>query len=121
MTENGDSVVEETIEKALAMQNAGYSIGLFGVLHPAQKEIILAAQKRCRDLGLDFRTKEFLGQYQGRLHGTYRYPKAVGGLVGSEVPVLDPIAYIGEPGEDIEGSPTPRVIREEEEVPEGAR
>jgi hypothetical protein len=78
--------LERTIEKALAMQDRGYSIGLFGVLHPDQEDIILAAQEKCRAVGLDFRTKEFLGFHEGRLYGQYRYPEAVTG--GSHEPVM---------------------------------
>ncbi len=71
--------LERTMEKALTLQERGYSIGLFGVLHPDQAEIILAAQEKCRAAGLDFRTKEFLGFHEGRLHGHYLFPEAVMG------------------------------------------
>ena len=27
-------------------------------------------------MGIDFRIKEFLGEYQGKLYGTYKYPQA---------------------------------------------
>jgi hypothetical protein len=71
--------LERTIEKTLTMQERGYSIGLFGVLHPDQEDIILAAQEKCRSVGLDFRTKEFLGFHEGRLYGHYLFPDAVMG------------------------------------------
>jgi MoaA/NifB/PqqE/SkfB family radical SAM enzyme len=71
--------LERTMEKVLAMQEQGYSIGLFGVLHPDQEDVILAAQEKCRGAGIDFRTKEFLGFHEGRLHGHYLYPEAVMG------------------------------------------
>jgi len=65
-------------EKVLTLQQAGYSIGLWGVMHPLQSEIILKAQEYCKGLGIDFRQKEFLGEYEGRMYGTYRYPGACG-------------------------------------------
>src|SRR3990167_6709185 len=52
--------LEETIQKTLKLQEAGFSVGIWGVTHPAQEDIILEAQKKCKALGIDFRTKEFL-------------------------------------------------------------
>lgn len=66
------------IGRVLKMQRAGFSIGIFGILHPAFEHDILKAQQRCIDLGIDFRTKEFLGEFKGRVYGTYLYPEAIG-------------------------------------------
>jgi len=68
--------LEPLVEKTLKLQRAGFSIGIWGVLHPSQEEEILRAQKYCKDLGVDFRLKEFLGEYNGKLYGTYRYEGA---------------------------------------------
>lgn len=68
--------LDETIQKTLKMLEAGFSIGIWGVLHPQQKDMILKAQGKCKRLGIDFRTKEFLGEYRGRLYGTYLYEGA---------------------------------------------
>lgn len=90
----------ETIEKTLTLLRNGYSIGLFGVLHPEQKGAILRAQQQCRQAGIDFRTKEFLGTYRGRLYGTYRYPQGLDGdhpqtvwCRASEL-LVDPAGYV---------------------------
>lgn len=64
------------VEKVLKLQNAGYSIGIWGVMHPSQEKEILEAQKYCQGLGIDFRFKEFLGEYQGKMYGTYKYEGA---------------------------------------------
>lgn len=72
--------LEETIRKTLRLLDAGFSIGVWGILHPQQKDLILKAQKRCRELGIDFRTKEFLGTYKGKLYGTYLYDDACIGI-----------------------------------------
>lgn len=69
--------LRELIEKVKKLQKAGFSIGIYGVLHPAFDKKILEAQEQCRNLGIDFRTKEFLGVYKGKLYGTYRYHDAV--------------------------------------------
>lgn len=65
------------VNKTLAMQNAGFSVGIWGVMHPNQKIKIKTAQKICKSKGIDFRTKEFLGEHGGKLYGQYRYPGAV--------------------------------------------
>ena len=71
--------------KVLRMQNAGFSIGIWGVMHPSQKKKIKAAQKICKDKGIDFRTKEFLGEHNGKLYGQYRYPEAISKKDGNSV------------------------------------
>ena len=68
------------LKKAIRMQRAGFSIGIFAVLHPRFKRDISEAKKKCTLSGVDFRTKEFLGVYEGRLYGTYLYPGSVGAL-----------------------------------------
>jgi hypothetical protein len=68
--------LDDTIERVLKMQNGGYSIGIWSVLHPYYEKDVLNAQKRCKGLGIDFRTKEFLGEYEGRLCGSYKYEEA---------------------------------------------
>ena len=71
--------LEPLVEKVLRMQGGGYSMGLWGVLHPAHEAEILRAQAYCTSLGIDFRTKEFLGEYGGLLHGAVKYPGACDG------------------------------------------
>jgi len=68
--------LDDTISRVLKMQDAGFSIGIWGVLHPIQKDEILEAQEKCKKLGIDFRTKEFLGDYDGELYGTYKHEGA---------------------------------------------
>ncbi len=70
--------LDKTMVKVLELQKRGYSIGLFGVLHPLQEQIVLEAQRKCQDAGIDFRTKEFLGVHDGRLYGHYLYPDGIG-------------------------------------------
>ncbi len=69
--------LEPLIKKVLKMQEAGFRIGVYGILHPYWKDHILKAQEKCLKLGIDFRTKEFLGEYQGKIYGTYKYPDAI--------------------------------------------
>jgi len=69
--------LDPLIKKVLKMQEAGFSIGIWGVLHPYWEKHILEAQEKCKKLGIDFRTKEFLGEYKGKMYGTYKYPDAI--------------------------------------------
>lgn len=68
--------LDETIKKTLKMLEADFSIGIWGLMHPAYEKIILEAQDKCQKLGIDFRLKDFLGEYNGNLYGTYRYEGA---------------------------------------------
>lgn len=70
--------LNKLIEKVLKMQKNGFSIGITGILHPQFKKEVLDSQKRCLDLGIDFRTKEFLGYFDNILYGSYLYPDALG-------------------------------------------
>lgn len=65
------------LEKTIWMKNKGYSICIFGILHPRDKEEILRAQKEASINDVEFRTKEFLGVYEGKLYGTYLYEGSV--------------------------------------------
>ncbi len=69
--------LKPTVEKAQRLLDAGFSIGIWGVLHPTWKEEILRAQDECSKKGIDFRTKEFLGEEDGEYYGQFRYDGAI--------------------------------------------
>lgn len=92
--------IETLAPKVLALLEAGYSIGIWGVLHPDTEAEVLRAQHYCAARGIDFRTKEFLGTYEGRLYGSYRYPDACNGHKGKRVNCRTSELLIG-PGGDI--------------------
>lgn len=71
--------LEPLLEKVTVLIRHGYSIGVYGVLHPSYADTVLSAQKRAVKMGIDFRTKEFLGEFDGKLHGPFKHPEAVGG------------------------------------------
>lgn len=62
--------------KVIMLQDAGFSIGVWGVAHPTLQAHIKEAQAYCLGLGIDFRIKEFLGEHEGRMYGTYRFEGA---------------------------------------------
>jgi len=59
------------------MQYKGYSVGLFAVEHPDTN--LDYVKKLSKQLGIDFRTKEFLGIWRNTLWGEYKYPDAICG------------------------------------------
>ena len=65
--------LSEIKEKVLALLRNDYSVGIWAVDHPAWQDDIRRARVECRSAGIDFRIKEFLGVYQGRKYGTYKY------------------------------------------------
>lgn len=65
------------IKKVLTLMDKGFKVGVYGVLHPAYKDIILKAQEICLNKEIDFRTKPFLGFYKGKLYGEYKYPEGL--------------------------------------------
>jgi len=71
--------IEELISRVLRMKEAGFSMGVYGILHPEFELLIREAQMKCRNVGIDFRTKEFLGEFEGVAFGKYRYSGAVSG------------------------------------------
>ncbi|MFN0056921.1 MAG: radical SAM protein [Planctomycetota bacterium] len=77
----GQNKIEELIQKTLRMTELGFRVGLYGVLHPSQRDEVLRQQERALALGIDFRTKEFLGVDGDEVHGHYRYPDSMSGKI----------------------------------------
>jgi MoaA/NifB/PqqE/SkfB family radical SAM enzyme len=77
----GQNNINDLIKKTFKLQDAGFRIGLYSVEHPDPKikGHILETQKMCINMGLDFRLKEFLGDYNGKLFGTFKYKNCVNG------------------------------------------
>ncbi len=66
------------VKKVLKLQEAGFSIGIWSVLHPVQDATVREARRYAEGFGIDFRFKEFLGEYKGKLYGQYLYEGACG-------------------------------------------
>lgn len=77
----GQNDINDLIKKTLKMQDAGFRVGLYGILIPDEeiKKHILEVQETCSKIGIDFRTKEFLGMYNEKLYGTFKYEDSVCG------------------------------------------
>lgn len=70
----------QLLENCSRLLEAGFSVGLYGVLFPSAEHLaaISRMQMRCKEAGIEFRVKEFVGRYRGEVYGSYaRYPDAV--------------------------------------------
>ena len=72
-------VAESVIYRVKKLLDKGYYVGIWSVDHPRYKGKIEEFAARCSKEGIDFRLKEFLGMYEGKLYGNYRYPGACRG------------------------------------------
>lgn len=75
----GQNDIDDLIYKTSKMEDAGFRVGLFGIEMPDEKlnKHIYEVKERCLKLGIDFRTKEFLGEFKGKMYGTFKYPDSV--------------------------------------------
>ncbi len=75
----GQNDINDLIYKTKKMEDAGFRVGIYGILHPdgEVKNHILKAQEKALKEGIDFRTKEFLGEYKGKIYGTFKYKDSV--------------------------------------------
>jgi len=73
----GQNDIDDLIAKTKKMEKAGFYVGLYAVTTPENKDHIEDVQKRCKDLGIDFRVKDYLGFDGQEWHGSYKYPEAI--------------------------------------------
>ncbi|MBI5741892.1 MAG: radical SAM protein [Nitrospirae bacterium] len=82
----GQNDIEELIGKTYRLQDAGFRVGIYGIEHPSIINHIHEVKERCLKLGIDFRTKEFLGEWESDLHGTFKYE---GSVCGNQLKACD--------------------------------
>jgi len=68
------------LDKVSKMLQAGYHIGIWAVGHPKYSKEIFDFGNEANKRGIDFRLKEFLGTYEGRVYGSYKYDDACVGV-----------------------------------------
>ncbi len=73
----GQMDIHDVVAKVALMLEHGYSVGVWAVDHPGSKAAIAEARQICSERGIDFRIKEFLGEHNGTLSGSYRYPEGL--------------------------------------------
>ena len=77
----GQNDIKDLIYKTKKMEDAGFRVGIFGIELPDEKlnKHIFEVKELCLKEGIDFRTKEFLGEWNGKIYGTFKYPGSVMG------------------------------------------
>ena len=82
----GQNDYRELVDRIADLQDI-LSIGLYYLEHPENTPEELAAVKAyAEQRGVELRSKEFLGVYQGKTYGTFRFPDAaVGRALGMKV------------------------------------
>lgn len=111
----GQNDIDDLIAKTMKLQGAGFRIGLYGIEHPdtALRAHIRETQQRCLALGLDFRLKEFLGEHEGVMYGTFKYKGCVSANTlkpcqcrTTEI-IVDPAGYVYKCHADLYGGRNP--------------
>jgi hypothetical protein len=92
--------IESLAVRVLTLLAAGYHVGIWGVLHPLWTDDVLRARDYSHNLGIDFRTKEFLGLHDGAMYGAYSYAGACEGGDPTAVQCRTTELIIG-PGGDV--------------------
>jgi hypothetical protein len=68
---------EALIKKVSILQDAGYSIGIFGINHPLNLHANIQMSELARKSRVYFFIKDFLGEYNNKLFGYYKYPEGL--------------------------------------------
>lgn len=70
---------KELTEKAKVLHKNGYSVGVFSINHPENLNANVIMTEVCREAGVYFFIRDFLGYYGDRLYGWYMYPEGLNG------------------------------------------
>ena len=94
----GENDYTELIPRIAELQEV-ISIGLYHIDHPGYPEESEKIRTLADQHKIEFRLKEYLGWYQGKMYGTYLYPDAVQGkVVEKEVLCKNTVIPIGPTG-----------------------
>ncbi len=74
----GHTDPDRMLENVLALEKAGYRVGVLGMAEPDDLPRLREIQRRFLSWGVDFRLRSFVGWINGQLVGDFRYPDAVG-------------------------------------------
>lgn len=94
----GENDYRELIPRIAELQEV-VSIGLYHIDHPGYPEETKKIRVLADQYKIEFRLKEYLGWYKGKMYGTYLYPDAVQGkVVKDEVFCKNTVLPIGPTG-----------------------
>ena len=96
---HGQHSFDDLIQRVAALKDI-INIGVFALGPPIHSIDQMKWMAEIADIwGVEFRTKEFLGEYRGEFHGTYKYPEACRGkLLHKTVECRNTVAVIGPDG-----------------------
>ncbi|MEK6578100.1 MAG: radical SAM/SPASM domain-containing protein [Bdellovibrionota bacterium] len=69
----GQVKIDELLEKLIYLKEQKYPIGLYSIRIPGTEKLIENLKIKTTQLGIDYRTKEFLGTWRGKILGDYHY------------------------------------------------
>ena len=72
---HGQNDYRELIGRIRSLQEV-VSIGLYHIEHPDYPQLTQEIRREADEAGIEFRTKAFLGTWQDKLYGQYKYPDA---------------------------------------------
>lgn len=79
----GQNDITEIKGKIRRLERAGFRVGIYTVLvpelFPVEQGVVYDAKQYAESQGFDFRYKEFLGEWNGKTYGTYKYEDAMNG------------------------------------------
>ncbi|MDD3374508.1 MAG: radical SAM protein [Candidatus Omnitrophica bacterium] len=94
----GQNDYKDLIDRIKELQEI-LSIGLFHIEHPQYPELTEEIRKYAKKQGIEFRTKIFLGTWEGKTYGCYKYEDAcVGHQVGKKVQCRNTVLPVGPNG-----------------------
>jgi organic radical activating enzyme len=94
----GQNDYRELIPRISELQKI-LDIGLYHIDHPAYPQETQKIRDLANKYKVEFRTKEYLGRYQGKMYGKYLYPDAVKGrIMKDEVFCKNTVVPIGPTG-----------------------
>ena len=77
----GQNNFKELVDRIAELDDI-LSIGLYYLSHPAISETEIAAMKNyAKEKNVEFRSKEFLGTHNGKMHGSIKYPGSTEGKI----------------------------------------
>jgi hypothetical protein len=85
--------------KVMELKLNGFSVGIWGLAHPMYKNQNRQMTRICRTYGIDFRMKDFLGEWKGEFYGKMKYSDACYGerksvqCKGSEL-LVNPAGFV---------------------------
>jgi len=71
--------VEDTVNNAVKLQDAGFKVGIFSLNVPQNTEKNMQMAERARQEKMYFFIQDFLGVKDGRLYGNFKYPEGLDG------------------------------------------